>query len=245
MISQELIYDLEYNSMSLEAQLLFLRLLTVSDDFGFVPANEYTLTTLTNPHPRIKKSINKYLNEIVDTGLGFVFEYNGNKYFGMKRSSFDNYQSYVITKRTKSEYLKISKEIIQSEKFQEFLGNSIEVISDDIESIKKKEDSRKKKVESSKQKEEMPGFAEFFEYAQTLEIYDPEYDFEIEAKYDAWSDNDWKDGHNKPIRNWKTKLKNTMPHFKGSNGKYKKDGPRGSVDKEKYDSESATVSKDR
>lgn len=238
MISQELIYDLEYNSMSLEAQLLFLRLLTVSDDFGFVPANEYTLTTLTNPHPRIKKSINKYLNEIVDTGLGFVFEYNGNKYFGMKRSSFDNYQSYVITKRTKSEYLKISKEIIQSEKFQEILGNYRKVISDDIESIKKKE-------ESSKQKEEMPGFAEFFEYAQTLEIYDPKYDFEIKAKYNAWKDNDWKDGHNKLIRNWKTKLQNTMPHFKGSNGNYKKAGPRGSIDKQKYNSEITTVSKDR
>ncbi len=39
--------------------------------------------------------------------------------------------------------------------------------------------------------------------------------FEIEAKYDSWVEAGWKDGNNKKILNWKTKLKAVLPHFKG------------------------------
>jgi hypothetical protein len=33
-------------------------------------------------------------------------------------------------------------------------------------------------------------------------------------KYDAWVQNGWKDGNNKPVGNWKTKLLNTLPYLK-------------------------------
>lgn len=33
----------------------------------------------------------------------------------------------------------------------------------------------------------------------------------VELKYKAWSANGWKDGNNKPVKNWKTKLLNTLP----------------------------------
>ncbi len=33
-------------------------------------------------------------------------------------------------------------------------------------------------------------------------------------KYDSWVENGWKDGNDKPVKNWKTKLLNTLPHLK-------------------------------
>ncbi len=60
----------------------------------------------------------------------------------------------------------------------------------------------------------IPDLNEFLNYAKTLPIYHPSFDFQIEAKYNAWVENKWKDGNNKPIKNWKTKIQNTMPYFK-------------------------------
>lgn len=108
MISQELIYDESFNSLSVESQLLFLRMLAVSDDCGVVPASEYTLLALTNPPERIKKGLANYIKEIVDNGLGTIASYEGRKYFLFKKDSFDRYQSYIINKRVNSEYLKMT-----------------------------------------------------------------------------------------------------------------------------------------
>ena len=35
----------------------------------------------------------------------------------------------------------------------------------------------------------------------------------VQAKYDTWVSNGWKDGYDNNILNWKTKLKNTLPHI--------------------------------
>ena len=39
-------------------------------------------------------------------------------------------------------------------------------------------------------------------------------EFSLKAKYEAWVGDGWKDGNNKQIKNWKTKLKNTLPYLK-------------------------------
>lgn len=36
----------------------------------------------------------------------------------------------------------------------------------------------------------------------------------LKLKYESWKVNDWKDGFDKPIKNWKSKLLNTIPHLK-------------------------------
>jgi len=72
----------------------------------------------------------------------------------------------------------------------------------------------------------MPEFSEFLTYCKTLSIYHPSLDFQIEAKYNAWKENKWKDGNNKLIKNWKTKVQNTMPYFKTA---YVKPEPTGRV----------------
>jgi hypothetical protein len=36
----------------------------------------------------------------------------------------------------------------------------------------------------------------------------------VKSKIETWQENGWKDGHNKPIKNWKAKIKNTIPFLK-------------------------------
>lgn len=141
MLSQEIIYDEDFNKLSIEAQNLFIRMLTISDDYGIIPANEYTLRSLTNPMNKIASNIMKYVAEIVNAKLGIVFVYEERKYFMFKRESFDRFNSYVISKRTKSEYLRLDKKIMESEKFLEILRNSSEDVSTSIISKKYKVES--------------------------------------------------------------------------------------------------------
>jgi hypothetical protein len=44
-----------------------------------------------------------------------------------------------------------------------------------------------------------------------------EYEFSLKAKYEAWVNDGWIDGYGKEIKNWKTKLKNSVPHLKPFN----------------------------
>ena len=65
------------------------------------------------------------------------------------------------------------------------------------------------------EKENHPTLEEFLEYCSTLpQINFLALKFSIEAKYDTWVENEWKDGYGKKIKNWKTKIKNTIPHLK-------------------------------
>lgn len=74
----------------------------------------------------------------------------------------------------------------------------------------------KSKIEelTSDPKKQPPTLEEFMAYAKTLQPYRTELNFALEAKYEAWLDNKWKDGFNKPIKNWKSKLKNTITMLK-------------------------------
>lgn len=148
MISQELIIDERFNALSLAGQNVFTRLLAVSDDYGVVPANIYTLDKLINTPKKI--NLENTLQEILNTGLIFFLEYQGKPFYMFKRDRFDEYQSYLIQKRTKSEYLRLSNEEIESEKFQEILRNYSDLGCSPIESRKNKVLSIKIKEESKK-----------------------------------------------------------------------------------------------
>jgi len=45
----------------------------------------------------------------------------------------------------------------------------------------------------------------------------------LKLKYESWKVNNWKDGNNKPIKNWKSKLLNTLPYLTKKNINYKND----------------------
>ena len=60
----------------------------------------------------------------------------------------------------------------------------------------------------------IPTREEFVEYALTLVKGNKGYEFTFNAKYDTWVENNWRDGKQQKIKNWKTKLANTLPYLK-------------------------------
>lgn len=71
-----------------------------------------------------------------------------------------------------------------------------------------------KKAKKEIKNKEIPTLKEFGEYALSKQS---DFDFPIDKKkvklkYDAWVENDWMDGNDKKITNWKVKLINTLPY---------------------------------
>lgn len=57
-----------------------------------------------------------------------------------------------------------------------------------------------------------PSLSEFLDYCKTITQFNfAEYEYSLKSKYQQWLDNGWKDGHDKKIKNWKTKVQNTYP----------------------------------
>jgi hypothetical protein len=71
-----------------------------------------------------------------------------------------------------------------------------------IDSINKQETINNKQI---------PEYSEFLSYAikQVPNINKQD----LKLKYDSWIVNEWKDGKDKPIKNWKSKLNNTLPYI--------------------------------
>jgi hypothetical protein len=69
-----------------------------------------------------------------------------------------------------------------------------------------------KEIEST-----IPSFFDFYEYAKTLDGFHEQLEKPIKRKYDSWVANDWKDGKDNKITNWKSKLINTMPYIVTAN----------------------------
>lgn len=84
--------------------------------------------------------------------------------------------------------------------------------------INNKELIIKDKVKKEKKGIVIPSISEFMEYYKNdLSSKFPNLDFQVQTKYESWIENNWKDGNNKPIINWKTKLNATITYFKPSN----------------------------
>lgn len=62
----------------------------------------------------------------------------------------------------------------------------------------------------------IPDLDEFMEYAKTLESYEVGLDSDIKSKYNSWMENGWKNGSDRPITNWKSTLKSSLPFMKNT-----------------------------
>jgi len=61
----------------------------------------------------------------------------------------------------------------------------------------------------------VPPLSEFLDFCKTIkEINYTAYEFSLKSKYESWVDNKWKDGNGNKIKNWKSKIKNTIPFLK-------------------------------
>ena len=68
-----------------------------------------------------------------------------------------------------------------------------------------------KNVNKEKNEIYIPEFTEFLQFA--IEQVSNIDKGEVKLKYESWKVNNWKDGNNKQIKNWKTKLLNTLPYI--------------------------------
>ena len=100
-------------------------------------------------------------------------------------------------------------------------------INKDVKSSSEIPKQQKQKLELEQRQEQeqqnlknskIPSLDEFIEYAKSLEGYEAELDLSISEKYEIWKNNDWKNTSNRPISNWKSTLKSTLPYLKNSSG---------------------------
>jgi hypothetical protein len=69
-----------------------------------------------------------------------------------------------------------------------------------------------KNIKKEKKEIYIPEFNEFLEYAiSQVPTVNKE---DVKLKYESWKVNEWKDGNDKKIMNWKTKLNNTLPYIR-------------------------------
>lgn len=69
---------------------------------------------------------------------------------------------------------------------------------------------------------DFPTLEEFIEYAESIETYDDKLLLEIKNKHQTWINNGWKNNFDRPIANWKSALKNSIPYLYNSALKNKK-----------------------
>ena len=136
-----------------------------------------------------------------------------------------NEENTIVEKKQNREILEIFESILSAQ-------NSVEVIKEieiDNELKPSSESSQKKKPEleqeqSQKQEQlnlknsKIPSLYQFMEYAKSLESYEPKIELSIREKYEIWKNNDWKNTSNRPISNWKSTLKSTLPYLRNRSG---------------------------
>ena len=127
--------------------------------------------------------------------------------------SIKNEECAIVEKDQNREVLEIFDCILSAQ-------NSVEVIKEiEINSdVKASSDSsQKQKIELEQQNlknSKIPSLNEFIEYAKSLEGYVPELELSINEKYEVWKNNGWKNTSNRPISNWKSTLKSTLPYLR-------------------------------
>jgi hypothetical protein len=100
-----------------------------------------------------------------------------------------------------------------------------EINISDANALQTQSDGNAKKERKGKEKKErkgkeiiIPSLIEFCDYVK-LQIPNEYSQIEksLKLKYEAWKINEWKDGYNTPIVNWKAKVLNTIQHLKKEN----------------------------
>ena len=105
----------------------------------------------------------------------------------------------------------------------------------------KKERKGKEKKERKGKEIIIPSLIEFCDYVK-LQIPNEYSQIEksLKLKYEAWKINEWKDGYNTPIINWKAKVLNTIQHLKKESNFAKQPEAVYKNDASKWDSPDAT-----
>lgn len=83
--------------------------------------------------------------------------------------------------------------------------------------IQKEKNTKKEKADLASSQNNLPEIAELMIFGKCelrkLNL-DEKYDHHLQIKIEGWLEAGGKDGHGKPIKNWKTKIKNIIPYLK-------------------------------
>ena len=188
----------------------FESLKRIYSDLGYyMSSDKKVLTLLSNEINISVDSINDVIRDCLDEQLfdkKLYKDYNILTSKGIQERYFE-----AIKRRNSVEIIDVY-----------ILADYVNILTDNVDiNLLNVNKSTQSKVKKSKVKEskEIPELPEFLEYSKTLGIYHESFDFQIEAKYNAWVSDGWCDGNGNKIKNWKTKIQNTMPHFRRTNHK--------------------------
>lgn len=125
-----------------------------------------------------------------------------------------NYEVFTEYKYLESDIEKVVKEEISRENIESKKKIKTEVVEQHTEqsNLAANDDP----IKTNKQKFnnlEVPTLTEFLEFTKTLEFYKPNLEANVKLKYFEWTNNDWKNNFDRPITNWKSALKNTLPYL--------------------------------
>ena len=201
MITQDMNFDEQFNKLPVGSQVLFYRFLSITDDCGVIPANEYTLHSMINTPPEIKKNYSKLLQNILDLKLMYKFTYLDKEYLCFKRHSFEDMQKFLIKNRTRSEYTKLQLDDYFElySKLQEFPVNYKDIADINIE-IKNKD----KDKEGAKNKFlclfENSEFYDFAKFKESFLKNDKYSGYDVSYYYEAVKN--WSASNNKMKKDW-------------------------------------------
>jgi len=199
------------------------------------------LYLLTNPLTNILGIYEISLRRIsFDTGLNKEIIQKGLERFERVRKVYYIDEFIILPNFLKNQKLNSNMKVGVSKIFNELpnelkhnvLDNEKENVSNDSKGFEMVLNSLLKyeiEIESEKESEiedkkiTIPEFIEFKNYVLEIE---PNINIKsLEYKYNAWKENNWKDGNNKKIKNWKTKISNTLQYLeKDEENKRNKDG---------------------
>jgi hypothetical protein len=112
--------------------------------------------------------------------------------------TIENYDSYQHVSETLEKRKGIARETLENHK-----GNAKGVQYNNV---------NKDNNVNKENNKYIPSFEEFLKYA--IEKKPKVSKSDVKLKYESWIENDWKDGKDNKISNWKTKLLNTLSYLK-------------------------------
>jgi biotin operon repressor len=135
-------------------------------------------------------------------------------------TSIKNEENTIVEKNQNREILEIFESILSAQNSVEVV-KEVEINSDIKASSETTEKQKHEWKQAQKQEQEqlnlknnkIPSLDEFIEYAKSLGVYEPELELSISEKYESWKNNGWKNTSNRPISNWKSTLKSTLPYL--------------------------------
>jgi len=135
-----------------------------------------------------------------------LFVFNGDNFGSLSVQNRINNRQDKSQKARDSAYSRWNKNKINT--------NAVQTQSDS-NAIKER---KGKEIKGKESKESKPSIDEFLSFCKDDMIKNGMnfllYEYSLKSKFSSWVENNWKDGNNKPIKSWKSKIRNTIPFLK-------------------------------